>query len=113
MSKADSLLCEPYLDVQTYLNYVSVEDYGQYCLGYAFTARDFADGTLGLAWVAKPSTSVGGVCEKRLTINGQMKSLNSGIVTLINYNSRVSDLVSQITFAHEVGHNFGRYNFIF
>ena len=46
--------------------------------------------------------SVGGVCEKRKDIQGGMKSLNSGIVTLINYGSRVSDAVSQITFAHEV-----------
>jgi disintegrin and metalloproteinase domain-containing protein 10 len=94
------------LDVQEYLKRVSVEDYSNFCLGYAFTARDFNDGTLGLAWVAKPGLA-GGVCEERQTIKNEKKSLNSGIVTLINYNSRVSDAVSQITFAHEVGHNFG------
>ena len=33
--------------------------------------------------------------------------MNSGIVTVVNYKSRVPEAVSQITFAHEVGHNFG------
>ncbi len=51
--------------------------------------------------------SVGGICEPQRLINGVLKSLNSGIVTIINYQSRVSDIVTSITFAHEVGHNFG------
>ena len=55
LSAADKLLCEPYLDVQTFLGYHSKDDYKEFCLAYAFAARDFADGTLGLAWVAKPS----------------------------------------------------------
>lgn len=100
-------LCEPYLDVSTFLNYVSLDNFTDYCLAYTFTARDFTDGTLGLAWVAKLSGSVGGVCEKRQTLQGVAKSLNSGIVTVVNYQARVPEAVSQITFAHEVGHNFG------
>jgi disintegrin and metalloproteinase domain-containing protein 10 len=71
-------LCEPYLDVSTFLNYVSLDNFTDYCLAYTFTARDFTDGTLGLAWVAKLSGSVGGVCEKRQTLQGVAKSLNSG-----------------------------------
>ena len=107
LSEEEAKLCEPYLDVSTFLNYVSLDNFTDYCLSYTFTARDFTDGTLGLAWVAKLAGSVGGVCERRQTLQGVAKSLNSGIVTVVNYQSRVPEAVSQITFAHEVGHNFG------
>ena len=100
-------LCEPYLDVSSFLNYVSLDNFNDYCLSYTFTARDFTDGTLGLAWVAKLTGSVGGVCERRQTLQGQSKSLNTGIVTTVNFKTKVPEAVSQITFAHEVGHNFG------
>ena len=72
-----------------------------------FTARDFSDGTLGLAWLGSASTSLGGLCEQRTQVQGQDKSLNTGMVTLINFNNRMPDRVSQLTFAHEVGHSLG------
>lgn len=53
----------------------------------------------------------GGLCEKWKEYNENnrriYKSLNTGIVTLVNYGSRVPPKVSTLTFAHEVGHNFG------
>ena len=100
-------ICESYLDAVTYLNYASLDDYSNYCLSYIFTARDFSDGTLGLAWVASNTGSVGGFCEKQASVKGVLKSLNNGMVTILNYNSRVPELVTQITVAHEVGHSFG------
>ena len=107
LTEEEAKLCVPFLDVSAFLNYVSLDNFDEYCLSYTFTARDFTDGTLGLAWVAKLTGSVGGVCERRQTLQGVAKSLNSGIVTVVNYKSRVPEAVSQITFAHEVGHNFG------
>ena len=62
-----------------------------------FSSRDFTGGTLGLAWVASASGASGGICEtyKRYTenINGvhhtAKRSLNTGIITFVNYNSPV------------------------
>ena len=56
-----------------------------------------------------PATgSSGGICEKsKLYSDGKRKSLNTGIITVQNYASHVPPKVSHITFAHEVGHNFG------
>ena len=86
---------------------ISAEDYSNYCTAFTFTSRDYADGTLGLAWLATNTGSVGGFCEKPTTVNGVLKSLNCGMVTVVNFNARVPDKVQRITFAHEMGHNFG------
>ena len=51
--------------------------------------------------------TAGGVCEQNREIEGKRKSLNTGIVTLQNAGYPVSSKVSEITFAHELGHNFG------
>lgn len=39
--------------------------------------------------------------------SGESKSLNTGIVTVKNYGAEVASVVTQVTFAHEIGHNFG------
>lgn len=106
LTNNEKKLCENYLDAITFLNYVSLDNFDEYCLSFTFTSRDFSDGTLGLAWLASTSGS-GGICEKSVSVNGEAKSLNSGIVTIVNYNARVPDIVNQLTFAHEVGHSLG------
>ncbi|KAK3597919.1 hypothetical protein CHS0354_042260 [Potamilus streckersoni] len=103
--------CEDNIDVSNFLNLNSLENHDDFCLAYVFTYRDFTQGTLGLAWVGAPSQASGGVCEKFKQYmegsKGVKKSLNTGIVTTINYGKEVPSSVSMLTFAHEVGHNFG------
>ncbi len=57
------------------------------------------------------SDSRGGICEKpaKDIYEGQrvMKTLNTGMITVINHNTRTSSLMTELTFAHEVGHNLG------
>ena len=53
-------------------------------------------------------TPPGGICEDLATFSGGVqKTLNTGVVTTLNFNRRVPTAVTSITFAHEAGHNFG------
>ncbi|KAJ8917205.1 hypothetical protein NQ315_012697 [Exocentrus adspersus] len=103
-----TLLAEAEVDVKKLKHYFSIaeEDYDAFCLAYMFTYRDFEMGTLGLAWTGDLKNA-GGVCEKNGHYRGSMKSLNTGIVTLLNYGKHVPPAVSHVTLAHEIGHNFG------
>ena len=96
------------LGVETFLERHSQNDFDDFCLSYRFTARDFSDGVLGLAYIGTSSPgTVGGLCERFTRVNGLLKSLNTGIVTIVNYRREVPQLIVQLTLAHEIGHNFG------
>ncbi|KAI0990462.1 hypothetical protein GJ496_005463 [Pomphorhynchus laevis] len=99
------LLCNPNLDVLDFLNAHSQEDASEYCLSYTFTARNFQNGTLGLAWSGKSKfqNSSGGICNK----DSKDQSFNGGIVTVLNFRTRVTMRTLELTFAHEIGHNLG------
>ncbi|UYV71774.1 ADAM10 [Cordylochernes scorpioides] len=107
--------CSPNIDVSNFLNLNSQTNHNDFCLAYVFTYRDFSGGTLGLAWVASATGASGGICEKYKSytenIQGRQvqtkRSLNTGVITFVNYNSRVPPKVSELTLAHEIGHNCG------
>ncbi|XP_064595788.1 disintegrin and metalloproteinase domain-containing protein 10-like [Liolophura sinensis] len=92
--------------VEKFLELVSEENYDFVCLSYMFTHRDFEGGTLGLAWTADLHNA-GGICDKYNAYQGTMKSLNTGIVTVLNFGQFVPPTVSHVTLAHELGHNMG------
>ncbi|XP_021364207.1 disintegrin and metalloproteinase domain-containing protein 10-like [Mizuhopecten yessoensis] len=92
--------------VDSMLDLHSRENYTDYCLAILFTNRDFSNGVLGLAWTAQTGYA-GGVCEGYRTYHGESKSLNTALVTMLNYGRDVSSAVSHATLAHEIGHNFG------
>ena len=98
----------PNILVQDFLDLWSQEDHSEFCLALLLTYRDFANGVLGLAWVAEPpGGNRGGICEDPVRISVGTRSLNSAIVTALNFGSRQSRAVIVITISHEFGHNFG------
>ena len=96
------------IPVDSFLDLWSQEDQSEYCLALLLTHRDFADGVLGLAWVAQPAGgNSGGICENRVRLRTGERSLNTGIVTYLNFGRTQPQSVATITIAHEFGHNFG------
>ncbi|KAH8026622.1 hypothetical protein HPB51_022597 [Rhipicephalus microplus] len=143
--KKGNPFCSDGIDAAYLLHLTSKENNDDFCLAYTWTFRDFADGILGLAWIARsqlmyyaiPSlVSIplskrpgklkvwvkGGICEKNRPSVDQdpgttefrqfYLSLNSGVLTFLNYNSPVSQAVSELTFCHEIGHNFGSAHYL-
>ncbi|KAI6657370.1 ADAM10 [Oopsacas minuta] len=99
----ETLFADNFIGVAEYLNIFSGINHDDYCLACKFTHRDFEGGVLGLAWVGSTSFGSGGICDPFTGTRG----LNTGIVTTLNYGRTVSVITTTITWAHEMGHNFG------
>lgn len=97
LKREQNPFCSPNIDVSNFLNLNSQFNHDDFCLAYIFSFRNFEGGTLGLAWVASTSGASGGICEKYKSytenVHGRQiqtkRSLNTGIITFVNYNSRV------------------------
>lgn len=95
--------------IDTVLELFSSIDHSEVCEAFLFTDRDFEGGILGLAWIGDPTGgAAGGICDKFVDYGGGKKrSYNTGVVTLKLYGRFTPPRVSEITFAHELGHGFG------
>ena len=100
------IFADEFQSVTSLLQKFSENDWTAYCVSYLFTKRDFENGVLGLAYVADLSSN-GGICDQGGFRNGKRQTLNTGIVTTINYNKPLTNAVIMLTFTHELGHNFG------
>ena len=96
--KKDNLGIDPMLEL------LSQDNHDDVCEAFFFTDRDFEGGILGLAWIGNPS-KIGGICSKFK--QGSDKSYNTGIVTTKLYGRFTPPRISEVTFAHELGHGFG------
>ncbi|XP_048587301.1 disintegrin and metalloproteinase domain-containing protein 10 [Nematostella vectensis] len=94
------------LAIDVMLNLLSSDDHSDVCEAFMFTDRDFDNGILGLAWIGKPNF-LGGICSRYSKVGGQYISYNTGVVTLKLYRLFTPPKVSEVTFAHELGHGFG------
>ncbi|CAK6955449.1 disintegrin and metalloproteinase domain-containing protein 10 isoform X1 [Scomber scombrus] len=95
-----------YIGPEKLLSLYSEKNWGNYCLSYLLTNRDYS-GVLGLAWDGK-NGDWGGICSRHITLrDGRTSTLNTGLVTIQNYGQFLPPRHVQLTFAHELGHSLG------
>ncbi|XP_041861899.1 disintegrin and metalloproteinase domain-containing protein 10 [Melanotaenia boesemani] len=108
MNKEDKMdpLYPLYIGPEKLLSLYSENNWGNYCLSYLLTNRDYS-GVLGLAWEGKTG-NWGGICSQQTTLrNGRNSTLNTGLVTIQNYGQFLPPQHVQLTMAHELGHSLG------
>jgi len=96
-----------HISVYELLELFSRMNHSSVCLSYLFTDRSFDNGVLGLAWVAYPYGQAGGICDPYADYGGTKKSYNTGLVSFKLFHREAPRAVTEITFAHELGHSFG------
>ena len=60
-----------------------------------------------MAWIGYPQGQAGGICDRYANFGGKLRSYNTGLVTFKLYARDLPPAVTEITFAHELGHAFG------
>ncbi|KAH3858876.1 hypothetical protein DPMN_101519 [Dreissena polymorpha] len=96
-------------DVTRYLETFSEYNFDNFCLASVFTSRDFDGGVVGLAWMASSNLhgSPGGICQRPIFYKGKRIWTNTNLVTNVNAGRILPSFLTALTFAHEIGHNFG------
>ncbi|KAI0221458.1 Disintegrin and metalloproteinase domain-containing protein 10, partial [Lamellibrachia satsuma] len=96
-------------DAKTVLKAFTRYDFSKLCLGILMTYRDLTDGVIGLAFTSSSSKygSAGGICQRRSYSRKSVRSLNTLLVTPINFGKLIPRRMFALTLAHEMGHAFG------
>lgn len=108
--QADSVpksLSAKHISVFRLLELFSRMNHSSVCLAYLFTDRSFDDGVMGLAYVAYRYGQPGGICDPYAKYGEIWKTYNTGVLSFQLYNREAPPAVTEITFAHELGHSFG------
>ncbi|XP_025115948.1 LOW QUALITY PROTEIN: disintegrin and metalloproteinase domain-containing protein 10-like [Pomacea canaliculata] len=94
-----------------YLRNFSRANFSDYCLGVAFTYKEFKRSVGGVAWIASSNTHVypGGICQKQLLMKREKAyfSFNSLVISFFNPWHMLNAETAALTLAHELGHSFG------
>uniref|UniRef100_A0A667YMM8 ADAM10 endopeptidase n=1 Tax=Myripristis murdjan TaxID=586833 RepID=A0A667YMM8_9TELE len=105
-TRLHTFIFRPFIGPEKLLSLFSESNWGNYCLSYLLTNRDYS-GVLGLAWEGKAG-NWGGICSKYTTLrDGRNSSLNTGLITIQNYGYFLPPRHVQLTLAHELGHSLG------
>lgn len=94
------------ISVDRLLNEFSRSDWSKFCLAHLFTYSDFQSGIVGLAYIARKTSNIGGICSPEV---GYWKKRyeNCGLTTYVSFERRLTTLEATLVTAHEIGHNFG------
>lgn len=98
------------VDSDIYLRQLSRYDFSQYCLGVAFTFRDFGGNVVGIAHKSNPdpSLSSGGLCGRpQLLKDRTFQYLNTLLVSQLFHGELLTKDILALTLTHELGHSFG------
>lgn len=98
------------VDSNAYLKQLSRYDFSQYCLGVAFTFRDFGENVIGLAHKSNPDPSLsnGGLCGRaQLLEDRTFLYLNTLLVSQLIHGQLLTRDILALTLTHELGHSFG------
>ena len=108
-SKLPAQVKDKNVGIDTLLDYFSTMNHDAVCEAFLFTDRDFEGGILGLAWIGDgEGNAAGGICDRYVDYGGgKERSYNTGVVTMKLYGRFTPPRISEITFAHELGHGFG------
>lgn len=104
-------LAPVHISVDKLLENFSQMNHSSACLAYLFTDRSFDDGVMGLAYIANRNGNPdmpGGICDPYKEYDdGIKKNFNTGVVSFQLYNREVPSSITEIAFAHQLGHSFG------
>lgn len=99
-----------FMSVKNLLELFSSEDHSAVCEAFLFTDRSFDKGVIGLAWIGYSHGQAGGICDKYANYAGKLRSYNTGLVTFKLYQRNLPPAITEVTFAHELGHAFGAHH---